>query len=134
MTAILGALTRAISPYVLTARTVEAIGAGSQTAGYQVDSDGTIKDGDGNVLETWNNTGAAGSDLEVRFVTGSGTTPTGATMDTWLGLGSDRSLEVTDASSGGGAVSGTFTVEIGYAGTSTAIVSTGVGLYAERTS
>lgn len=133
MTAILGALTRAIQPFVLTNNTVEEIGAGSQTARYQVDTDGLIKDFAGSTIEQWNFSGVAGTGLEVRFVTGSGT-PTGATMDTWLTLDTDRYLEVTDASSGGGSAAAQFTVQIGYAGTSTAVESASILLYAERTS
>jgi hypothetical protein len=72
--------------------TLEAsdVNSGSAAASISVKSDGTL-DGTGAQAApsgTWLNVGAA-SDYEI-YVTGTGDTPTGAAVDTWLGLGTTR--------------------------------------------
>lgn len=66
---------------------------------------------------------------EVRLVTGSGTTPTGSALDTWLGLTAAPSWGL--ARSVNGSVSFTGTIEIRLIGGSTTIDSAAVSLYAE---
>lgn len=83
---------------------------GSATATYKIDNDGTARDHDEALLETWLQSGAASS-YEVRATVLSGTSPTGSALATWLNCGSDRSWS-QNSTGGAGSVSGIITVEI----------------------
>lgn len=69
----------------------------------------------------WLHVGSA-SDYEVRFTKNSGANPTSGTLNTWLGLGTSRSVSYSQ--SGIGTLSGSFTVELREASTQNVIDST----------
>lgn len=69
---------------------------------------------------------AAGDAYEIRMTVNSGTTPTGATTDTWLGLGTTRTWTLEQ--SGVGATTANVTVEIRNAATE-AVLSDGGGAF-----
>jgi hypothetical protein len=65
-------------------------------ATYQISNDGTARDQDGTVLETWLAVGAA-SDFQVRATLSSGSTPSG-TLNTWLACSTTREWSITSSS------------------------------------
>jgi hypothetical protein len=82
---------------------------------------------------TWLPAGSAAADYEIR-VTGTGTTPTGSLLNTWLNLGTTRTWTITDATTAGGPVSFSGTYEIGAAGANSAMTSASFGLTALKES
>lgn len=78
------------------------------TASYALNSDGTVRNQNSTLLETWLQSGAA-SDFEARATSQSGFVPTG-TMGTWQGLGTTRTWSLSAAA--GSDKSGTFLIEI----------------------
>jgi hypothetical protein len=119
MTAILAVMMRAIQPVAVDATSVLSEGSGAQTATFQVDNDGTLKDQLGATLRQWLLGGTA-ADYDVMATLVSGDTPSGSPLGTWLNCGTDRSWSLT-AVTGGKTCE--LTVSIGHAGTSTALAS-----------
>ena len=79
------------------------IANGPVSALAQYDSDGAAKTqvygGALTSVGTWLNSGL-NSDYEI-YVSGTGDTPTGSALDTWLALSTDRSWSLSDAGGGG---------------------------------
>ena len=85
-------------------------------AGVSVKSDGTctsFTEGGGTQSETpnWLSTGV-GSDYEVRATVTAGSTPNGASVNTWLSLGTTRYWNVFESRFGIGTTNTTLTIEI----------------------
>jgi len=87
--------------------------AGSATATYTIDNDGTVRNHNLTNLETWlGGTGGVASNYEVRATLTSGTTPTSGTLNSWMSCGTDRSWSNTNNAQDGSTITSTMTVEI----------------------
>ena len=120
----------------LTAHSPDASGStsGTSTARYYVDSDGFIytKQGTAAIVqqEQWL-LGGTNTDYEVRF-TQTGSTGTGSlngTLNTWLGLGTDREINTTTTA--GNTYNTTVTVEIREVSSGTVLSTTTIDLTSE---
>lgn len=120
----------------LTAHSLDASGSNSSTstARYYVDSDGFIytKQGTAAIVqqEQWL-LGGTNTDYEVRF-TQTGSTGTGSlngTLNTWLGLGTDREINTTTTA--GNMYYTTVTVEIREVSSGTVLSTTTIDLTSE---
>lgn len=106
---------------------------GTSTAEYEVRSNGNVVNHNNTVLERWHQSPFMGSSYEVRATLSSGSTPSG-TLGSWLALSSNRSWSVTDSIDEGVDVTCVLLVEIGLAGTSTALDSATITLSASSAS
>jgi hypothetical protein len=97
-------------------------------AAYSINSDGTVRDHDGALLETWLLTGAASS-FEVRATLSSGSTP-GGTLGTWLACSTTREWTITGSSPV--PVSCVLLIEIRNASTMVTLDSASVTMTAQR--
>lgn len=103
--------------------------ATAATAVYEIDNAGIVQDQDGLTLETWLLSGAA-ADYDVRATHVSGTVPGGSALGSWLNCGVDNGWNVSNSAQDNSTVNSEIFVEIGYAGSGTAIDSATVHLSA----
>lgn len=103
-------------------------GCGTAKATYSVDSNGTIRDHDNTLLETWLLSGASG-DYDVR-ATVEGGSVTGSSTGSWLSTSVTRGWSVVSTGCGG-VNAATLTIEIRNASTLTVLDSAAVTLDAE---
>lgn len=83
------------------------------TASFTFKTDRTVTDQDGGSVDPkWLDDGYSASDYQIRVTKVSGTTPSGASLGTWLGLSSNRTWSLTDSAGAAGSKSCTLTVEI----------------------
>jgi hypothetical protein len=107
-----------------------AISPISASASYVINSDGSVRDHDGLLLETWLDAGAA-STFQVRATLTSGSTP-GGTLNTWLACSTTREWTVTGSSPV--PVGCVLLIELRHATTLVVLDSASVTMSAERTS
>lgn len=107
-----GAAASVAPPVTLTDRTVSKLAGNGATAVaiYEINSDGTVRNHNGTILETWLPAGALATNYQVRAVD-VGSTPPGGSLGVWLSCSSTRSWSET-ASGGEGLVSGGISVQI----------------------
>lgn len=112
------------------------VSAGGATAGYKIDSDGSVYEkigtGSDSLVETWLDAGA-NTNFEVRFTqtSSNGIGSLTGTLNTWLATTSDNSLSLGGAGVGQTASRG-ITVEIRETVTNTTLTTATVQLDAER--
>jgi hypothetical protein len=107
-----------------------AVSPVSASASYAINSDGTVRDHDGNTLETWLDAGAASS-FEVRATLSSGSTP-GGTLGSWLACSTSREWFII--ASGPVVQTCTLLIEIRNAATLAVLDSATVTMTAQRDS
>jgi len=91
----------------------------NSVVGYQFTSGGEEESFEGNpasptvwdTAATWLLSGSAG-DYDCRLTVNSGTNPAGASLGTWLDMGTTRTWTLTDSVAGGGAIVNDCTIEI----------------------
>lgn len=103
-------------------------------AGVRVNTSGVVQTRQGTTYttaSTWLLSGLS-SDYECRITGVTGETPTGAASGTWVNCSTSPEWYIQDASADSVEAFSTFTLQIGLAGTSTAIDSAVVDLTADR--
>ena len=98
------------------------------TASYTIANDGTVRNHNNTIVETWNsNPGSVGA-YEVRATLSGGGTPAGGTLNTWLNCGTSRGWFNT--ASAGQSYESTLFIEIRDASSLTVLDSAMVSIYA----
>jgi hypothetical protein len=84
---------------------------GTATANYQINSDGSVKDQDSGILESWLLGGGTSSNYEVRMTVVSGSLISGTT-GSWLNCGTTRTWSLTNSAQNNSTSTCVMTVEI----------------------